>query len=208
MNTRGIENLGEVKICRRGLIAATAAWLLLVLGGLTLLWRYSYKEQPSGEKYVSFPPTSKLCRATDTPTLVTFVHPMCPCSRATLEQLGTVARSSPTQLSILAVMLQPLNGPRWANSENQTLARQLPNVSVVDDPGGAEAALFSSQISGTCLLFDPEGRLKFSGGVTQSRGHSGDNPGSRGLHQALRNVSNHCVDAAPVSYPVYGCSLF
>ncbi len=40
---------------------------------------------------------------------------------------------------------------------------------------GAE---LGSSTSGQVLLYDPSGRLAFSGGITAARGHVGDNAGS------------------------------
>ena len=56
---------------------------------------------------------------------------------------------------------------------------------VVNDVEGVEARRFGAQTSGTTSLYSPDGRLLFSGGITSSRGHEGDNAGEDALTQAI-----------------------
>jgi hypothetical protein len=79
----------------------------------------------------------------------------------------------------------------------------IPGVTVHLDDAGREARLFASMTSGETLLFDAEGRLKFHGGITASRGHSGDNAGRDALEALLRGQASQQVIT-----PVFGCSLF
>jgi hypothetical protein len=53
------------------------------------------------------------------------------------------------------------------------------------------------------MLYDGNGRLLFSGGITGARGHSGDNAGRSTV---LSLLSRDTVDRAET--PVFGCSLF
>ena len=73
---------------------------------------------------------------------------------------------------------------------------------VVDD-NGVEARRFHAVTSGQTALYDIEGRLLFSGGITGSRGHSGDNAG-RSAIVSLLNTG----DAERTETSVFGCPLY
>jgi hypothetical protein len=82
-------------------------------------------------------------------------------------------------------------------------AAEIPGVSVLSDPDGAEARRFGAQTSGHTLLFDHTGRLLFSGGITQSRGHAGDNAGESAI---VSLINTQAADQTKTQ--VFGCSLF
>jgi hypothetical protein len=74
---------------------------------------------------------------------------------------------------------------------------------VVWDEGGAEARRFGATTSGHAVLYSPDGRLLFRGGLTGARGHAGDNANLDALAAVL--------DGAPsphINVPVFGCPLF
>jgi hypothetical protein len=76
-------------------------------------------------------------------------------------------------------------------------------VSVRIDEAGREAARFGATTSGHVLLYDRGGRLRFSGGITASRGHVGDNAG----RAALLGLLIH-GETERERTPVFGCPLF
>lgn len=73
---------------------------------------------------------------------------------------------------------------------------------MVFDPDGVEARRFGAETSGHTLLFGADGHLLFSGGITASRGHSGDNDGENAIVALL----NHQIPALTRTL-VFGCSL-
>jgi hypothetical protein len=75
-------------------------------------------------------------------------------------------------------------------------------VQIHFDADRSEAERFHARTSGTCLLYDPAGRLEFAGGLTAARGHEGDNDGARSLVALLNGGRSHAE-----STPVFGCSL-
>jgi hypothetical protein len=83
------------------------------------------------------------------------------------------------------------------------IALEIPGVTVQIDPKGEEAERFHVRTSGETLLYDRDGRLQFSGGITISRGHAGDNPGRISL-AALVNGQ----PANESTTPAFGCPLF
>jgi hypothetical protein len=82
-------------------------------------------------------------------------------------------------------------------------AGQIPGVAAVADEDGAEAHRFSAATSGQVVLYDSSGRLLFSGGITASRGHSGDNVGRRAIVSLLADGSGVRTET-----PVFGCPIF
>ena len=70
------------------------------------------------------------------------------------------------------------------------------------DENGLEAARFGAQTSGHTLVFDSNGRLVFSGGITATRGHVGANAGENAVLAALRQ---QIPERGRTS--VFGCSL-
>jgi hypothetical protein len=69
----------------------------------------------------------------------------------------------------------------WDDTDLRRSAAEIPGVTVMSDLDEAEADLFSAQASGQTMLYDASGKLLFSGGITASRGHSGDNAGSSSI---------------------------
>jgi hypothetical protein len=73
---------------------------------------------------------------------------------------------------------------------------------VIFDPDGVEARRFGAETSGHTLLFAGDGRLLFSGGITASRGHAGDNAGESVIVALVNNQT-----PALTRTLVFGCSL-
>jgi hypothetical protein len=73
---------------------------------------------------------------------------------------------------------------------------------VIDDPDGAETRRFGAATSGETLLYSPAGKLLFRGGITASRGHSGDNYGRDAIVALVNKPSRRFSNT-----PVFGCSL-
>jgi hypothetical protein len=81
-------------------------------------------------------------------------------------------------------------------------AAEIPGVTVLSDVDGTEARKFGAETSGHTFLFDHLGRLLFSGGITQSRGHAGDNAGE----SAIVSLANTRTSSQTKTF-VFGCSL-
>jgi hypothetical protein len=84
----------------------------------------------------------------------------------------------------------------------QSLAA-VPGLKIWHDRSGALARRFGVLTSGHVLLYDPSGRLAYSGGITPARGHRGGNFGKSALEKAILGVQS---DQSP--NPVFGCPLF
>ena len=94
------------------------------------------------------------------------------------------------------------SGAEWDESALRGSAAAIPGVKVLSDVDGVEARRFGAETSGHTLLFDRDGGLLFSGGITQSRGHAGENAGERAIVSMVNNQP-----AAQTGTFVFGCSL-
>jgi hypothetical protein len=91
----------------------------------------------------------------------------------------------------------------WQKTDLWQSASDIPGVNVVKDSDGIEAHLFNAATSGHALLYDTQGQLLFSGGITGSRGHFGDNVGQSAI---VAIVNAEAPDHTETS--VFGCPLF
>ena len=186
---------------------AVVIWLLAVSSGVAALWSYSYRSSVQDTSVSVWPADTKLVHDTTRPALVVFVHPQCPCTRATLSQLQAVRQLSHVPFRLLVTVCQPQSGQPWRRTRLQQQAAQLHPDVLADDPGGREAQRFGADCSGTCLLFSANGRLLFRGGITESRGHAGACVGSQQLLASLNDSADGRQRAGVSENPVYGCSL-
>jgi hypothetical protein len=96
----------------------------------------------------------------------------------------------------------PGEGPGWERTSLWTRAEGIPGVTVAADEDGVEATTFDARTSGEVRLYDADGVLRFAGGITAARGHSGDNAGRTAVEELLAGRG-----AAVARTPVYGCPL-
>jgi len=188
---------------RRFLMLSCVVWLIAVGFGLRLVWGYENSPGQSGKLPIGWPVTSQIKRNTELPTLVVFIHPHCPCSRATIGELAILMAHSQGVLNARVLFVKPGGfGDAWEKTDLWTSAADIPGVSVTTDENGVEARRFGSATSGQVALYSAEGQLVFSGGITGSRGHSGDNDGRSAIQSLLATGKASKADA-----PVFGCPL-
>jgi hypothetical protein len=139
------------------------------------------------------------------PTLVVLVHPHCPCTAATISELADLMSECHGKLAATVLMIRPAGMPEgWERTDLWERAAAINGVSVASDAGGAMCRRFGAATSGQALLYAADGRLLFSGGITESRGHRGANAG-RSTIASL--VAGSADDARSTLTPVYGCPL-
>jgi hypothetical protein len=179
------------------------AWLAAVLFGM---WQLNTYESITGVQAAAkraWPAETALPLDPGVPTLVFFGHPHCPCTRASLTELSEMAAKLNNHVSIVTVFAVPENTPSaWAETDLTAGARRLPNAQMVLDRGNVEILRFGCKTSGSVMLYSPAGALLYSGGLTGSRGHEGDNAA-----RAAAEASILTGKAAGPVMPVFGCSL-
>ncbi len=185
-----------------GLVALAACGLLTALFGLSALVVYSQTPGAQGETPRVWPRSSQISRDHQRSTLVVFLHPRCPCSRATLRELERLLVRR-EELRTVIVMLRPEQcAAGWEQGILWDWSQSLSGVHVQVDRGGAEAQRFGVATSGHACLYDNDGRLQFSGGITPARGHEGEN---RGITALKQHLAGHVAEATNA---VFGCPLF
>jgi hypothetical protein len=183
------------------------AWLALVVVGIHAMWRYAKTPGVAAHAPPSWPDQSALRRDSGVYTLVMFAHPQCSCTRASLNELARLVSRHDGKLSTHVVFAEPEGAPaRWLESSTVRAARSMKHVQVFEDRGGRESRRFGSATSGQVLLYDFEGQLAFSGGITGSRGHEGDNLGQARLSALISGVTGG--RAGDVVSSVFGCQLW
>ena len=124
-------------------------------------------------------------------SLLTLLHPDCPCSQASVTELGRLMAQLHGSLAADIVFVNP--GLRTQNIQTASLwkrAAAMLDAAVFNDGLGRETALFGGAVSGEAMLYDPQGKLMFHGGITASRGHEGDNPGSDSIRALVRGETH------------------
>jgi hypothetical protein len=191
---------------RRRLIAvvtvlAVVLWSAAVVAGIQRIW--SYENTPGGRLWVpaNWPGSSLVSVDPERATLMMFVHPLCSCTRASLTELREALDAMDRSPAVWIVLLSPKGIVKDWNEHIAAMARRIPEAKIVIDVEGTMADTFGASTSGHAMLYDRNGRLTFSGGITGGRGHVGDNESRRDLIVALRGG-----DFAH-EHPIFGCGL-
>jgi len=189
-----------------GVVAlAILVWVVAIFAGFTALWRYkSTPGRIASAHPETWPAASVLPHPADRAVLVMFAHPHCPCTQASISELARLMAHLPGRLRADVVMMRPegMSGA-WERTSLWDRAAAIPDVTVVDDAEGREAARFHAATSGLTLVYDHGGELLFAGGITASRGHEGDSFGRRRIVSLLTTGT-----ADRRTSPVFGCALF
>ncbi len=185
----------------RSLYIAVAAtvWMLGIGFGVMKVQRFESTPGAVGLTPAEWPAGSQIARDPDRMTLVMLIHPQCSCTHASLTELASVMERAHGRVNAWILIVQPesvLHSATWHE------AAQLSGVHVALDPHGAEAVRFGALTSGYLVLYDAAGRLRFSGGITGARGHTGDN---MGRHQLLTMLD--AATPATQRHAVFGCAL-
>jgi hypothetical protein len=191
---------------RRGLFILTSItlWLLVVGIGLAVLMGYENTPGTGARALATWPADSRIQRVPGRATLVMLVHPHCPCSRASIGELALLMAQSQGRLSANVLFLKPPGfSDDWEKTDLWQSAEGIPGVKATIDYDGVEARRFHASTSGQTVLYDAEGHLLFSGGITIARGHAGDNAGRSAIVALLNEKVTEQTET-----PVFGCPLF
>lgn len=182
---------------------AGLAWTMAVIAGMVLLLRYEFTPSAVAEVTSTWPNDASFQASRTRPALILFVHPHCPCTRATVEQLNHFLARHGERVQTFVVFVRPPGVPvGWERTDIWRTVAGLPGVTAVVDEKGRDQRRFGARVSGETLLFDAAGRLLFRGGITPSRGHIGPSAGSDAIVALLKQPA-----AVGVCISVYGCPL-
>jgi hypothetical protein len=179
---------------RRGVaISLTCLWVLAI-GAAVVRYR-AYASTPGSVRTAPavLPAETRLGHR-GTPAVFMFVLPDCPCTRASFTELEEAVRG---QTSTRVVIITSRD-----DSSVRDRAARIPGATIFVDASGTEHARFGARTSGFTLMYDATGALRFSGGITGSRGHAGQNAGRLAL-QSLLASGTTTIDR----HSVFGCGL-
>jgi hypothetical protein len=185
------------------LLSATV-WLVAVSAGLRTLWDHELAPGIPGSPPAQWPAESQLQRAPGRATLILWAHPHCPCTRASIGELAVLMARLHGRVMAYVLFSTPQGvAAGWERTALWDSAAAIPGVQARRDQDNREARRFHAATSGQTILYDAQGRLLFSGGITASRGHSGDNAGRSAIVALL---TQGATDRSRTV--VFGCSLF
>ena len=189
---------------RMPILLVGLVWAGLILyGGRTLL-NYEGTAGTPGNPPSRWPSSSRITRPNGKFVLVMFAHPNCPCTRAGMTEIEILMAQLQGKLAAFLVFSKPASDEEEAEAASLwRRAARIPGVSVSYDDRGTETDRFGAQVSGQSMLYDLDGKLVFSGGITAARGHEGDNDGVDGI---ISLVTESEV-GTPIHTPVFGCAL-
>jgi hypothetical protein len=181
--------------------AAVSAWCVCVALGMHATLRYSFSAAPPASTDAGRAPDSSFELDRERPTLLVFLHPYCPCSAATITEIRKIIRRHPEGFAV-QIRFCDVDGGDIAATTLWREAAKIPGAKLeINDAD--EARRFGVQTSGETLVYSPDGTLRFQGGVTPSRGHEGENAGSRALVAIVESGRQ-----GRERTPVFGCRLF
>lgn len=137
-----------------------------------------------------------------------FLHPQCPCSAASVEELDRLMTrlGAKSDLLVTAHVFEPENATNdWAGSEMVARLKRMPGVQVQMDPLGKQGETLGVKSSGHLLVYH-DGVLRFSGGLTALRGHAGRSDSGEAAYLAL--TGEHKNEwMTDVDWVVFGCPI-
>ena len=186
------------------MLTACTVWALMIGVGLCLLWNYENGPGTASAPPSDWPADGCIRRDPDRATLVMLAHPHCPCTRASIGELARLMAQAQNRVTAYVLFLKPSDfADDWEKTDLWQSAASIPGVNVIADDDGVEARRFRALTSGQTVLYDAQGHLLFSGGITGSRGHSGDNAGRSAIVSLL-----HAGETEVAATPAFGCPLF
>lgn len=187
---------------RRNLLLLVAGfWLASLVGGFAALQAYAGRPGRLGEPGPRAAAWLEAHRRPNRPLVVMAVHARCPCTDASLAELGDfLAR---THGACDALLLRYSPGADAGPSQGETRVLGGVTVPLLADPSGRLSADLGALTSGSVIMMDEAGRIRFHGGLTLERGHRGRSPAQDAMLAVVNTPANPALGIAPV----YGCPL-
>src|SRR5258708_3319639 len=91
----------------KSLIALLLIWLSALGSGFVVLGAYHARPGHPGTPPVHWPEGSPIRLDPVKPTLLIFLHPRCPCSRASVAELAALAARAPERCAVHATVARP-----------------------------------------------------------------------------------------------------
>ena len=176
-----------------------ALWSAVVVTGMGLLAAYANNAGKSSPAPATISQIGDAKSARN--RLLMFLHPRCPCSVASVNELTRIMSRCASQFDTTVYFVRPESQPTdWERGTLWNLTSSIPGVNLETDVGGAVARRFHANTSGEVFVYDCLGKLRFHGGITSARGHAGDNLGESAV------IAIALGEKTDVEHsPVFGC---
>jgi hypothetical protein len=181
---------------------ALAGWVTCTAIGFLVLEAYATSPGAFGPSLADWPQGCVIPIDGRHQSLLIFLHPLCPCSSASIDELEDIVARCGDRVRLHAVVLRTDALERQGASTIERSLAEMPGMTIWQDNGGALARRFGVRTSGHVLLYDCSGRLSYSGGITPTRGHRASNSGKSALQAAILGARS-----ARSSIPVFGCPI-
>jgi hypothetical protein len=184
-------------------IALGVLWLAAVAAGFTAAIVHEQTPAPDHRVVIRWPDGATCAPPQSRPLLIVFVHPKCPCTRASLDEIARLHGVCGDQLDMQFVFLQRGDAPwRSEDTDHWETVRKINAGPAFVDVDGVEHRRFGATTSGEVFLYLPTGELAFHGGVTVARGHVGKSAGSAAIEAVVASSATSIRQTA-----VFGCPL-
>lgn len=180
----------------------TSLWCLIVISGMCTMMSYSNRGGNNGAPPSNNPNAINASQQNESNTLLLFLHPKCSCSLATVREMSRIIAYASRPIDIHIVFAPISIYQDVSETKIWSHASLLPSVNIVVDRNGDLIKQYAVKTSGHALLYNPHGKLMFSGGITSGRGHEGDNSGKTAVI-ALISGQRALINTVPV----FGCPL-
>lgn len=188
-------------LVRATILVAALVWTATIGAAFNAIRRFETTPGVAAVAGPDWPAESTVPRQRGEWSLVMLVHPHCSCSRASVQELQAVIEKSPSVQPYVLVYRPGDFEKGWEQGAVLDAASRLRRAKVIIDENGREAKRFGGFTSGQTLLYDRQGRLRYAGGITSLRGHSGVN---RGRMDVIKIASSGIGTG---EHPVFGCAI-
>lgn len=178
-------------------------WSIGILFAIGMSFDFMWRPGEAGNPPAHWPKEISSLQLSDKPLVLVFLHPQCPCSRATLDELALAMEHAKDRFQYVAVFEHPEGrDDDWIKSGLWKRAEKIAGLTPVIDVDGKLVNTFHARTSGDTVVYSPDGALLFHGGLTPGRDHRGSNAGRTFLESWTETSLEK-----PVTSPVFGCPL-
>lgn len=158
----------DIACTRKMLFVST--WGIACAAVFIVVWRFEATPGPAVASLQEWPRGCAIERTPGANSVILFLHPGCPCSMASIEELRLgIGKGWNGDVHVVAYSPDGENED-WVHGEQWEAASKIPRAKLHVDPGGRLARQFNAVTSGHAAFYDGGGRLLFAGGLTPSRG--------------------------------------
>lgn len=178
-----------------------ALWLVVIAYEGDRLLNHAFTP---GEAVAAVPAaTTPVVGQNERPILWFFIHPECPCTAASANELRSLLDLHPGELDVNIALFEPAaTVPNWKSKHTSQYVEMFPDATIHRDLDGEQARTRGATTSGHVILYSPTGVPLYSGGLTYSRGHPGAGPGVFAIDEFLTTGHLGTQSAA-----TYGCAI-